>query len=436
MAQGVVLGAVTGLLVSGAGLAAVSLALPAPDAAEVDEPTAVVVPEEADGGSEVVADPAEPIQETVEPASPVTTTEVEVTAEAGPETVDDMSIVIAEPETEEPPTEIVVSPATDVADVDETTPDAPPDAPELTIVLPDTPEVEAEEAPTGGRFDAVPSLAADAPSAPEVSDGAPERMAEPEPLPTPTDTAEVAVDAPEQPSLPEGEDAALAAPPAGLAIEVGAVDFQPTARPAMGIVLLDDGDLPDARLVAGLPFPLSVAIDPLAPDAAERMAFWRAAGAEVALAGSLPRAATAQDAAQAIEAWRAAVPWAVAVVEPEPGTLQPDRAALAQLIDDLGESGHGLLVHSRGLNTTRDEAMRDGVPAGVIFRDIDGAGETPEIIRRFLDQAAFRASRNDGVILLGRTDPATIETIRDWSVGKRGQTIAIAPLSVMLPRDE
>ena len=428
MAQGVIAGAAVGLLVSGIGVAAVSLAVPVPS----DAPSEVVaVREGAEVGPEaplevIVADPVDVVTASPEPevqAEVATLPLVPDEAAENPPETEAESVTVLEVPIEtvsaEPPVEVVAA-------------EAIPDAPELTVVLPDLPEAEEDDTPEGGRFEvAIPALAAQPPDAPDTPSGLPDPMEVPEPLPE-ADPPEVAVDAPEEPDL-----AQLAPePPEGPAIEVGAIDFAPTARPMLGIVLLDTGDLPELRLVSGLPFPISVVIDPLVPDAAERMAFWRGVGAEVALSGALPGGATAQDAAQAIEAWRQAVPWAVAAVEADPGALGAGRGTQAQLLDDLAESGHGLLVHSRGLNTARDDAVRAGVPAGVIFRDIDGAGETPAIIRRFLDQAAFRASRNDGVILLGRTDPETIETIRDWSVGKRGQTVAIAPLSVMLPRDQ
>ena len=436
MGRGILTGTALGALVSAGALAGLSLSM-----------------------SEVGPGPVPVAQTEVAATAPVA---VEETRSAVPGTQNDPVLIPIEPAlTEEAPqaapgadpvpaprAEAAPEPAALVAPVAE--------AGTVTLTVP----VEPVEVPAGLS---PPEAPAGADAAPAAQDGPPESAgtalaALPEGASEPPEARRIPVrpvapeapaEAPEAVEAPEGTDAApedvaeaeapTTAPaeplPEGPAIEVAAIPHAPSARPALGIVLTDGGELPPEELVSNLPYPLTVVVDASAPDAAERMAFWRGVGAEVALSGTLPAGAAPQDAATAVEAWRRAVPWSVAVVEGVPGALQSDRDVLGQVVTELAESGHGLLVHSRGLNSARTEALKAGVPAGVIFREIDGAGETPVIMRRFLDQAAFRASRNEGVILMGRAVPETIETIRDWSLEGRGRTVAISPLSAMLPRE-
>ena len=65
----------------------------------------------------------------------------------------------------------------------------------------------------------------------------------------------------------------------------------------------------------------------------------------------------------------------------------------------LRDGGYGLITQANGLDTVQKLALRDGVPAAVVFRDFDGAGQTPTVMRRFLDQAAFRAGQGAKIFL-------------------------------------
>ena len=80
-------------------------------------------------------------------------------------------------------------------------------------------------------------------------------------------------------------------------------------------------------------------------------------------------------------------------------------------------------------------AARKGVPSAVVFRDFDGAGQTPDTIRRFLDQAAFRADQEGVVIMLGRVRPETISALLVWGLQDRASRVALSPLSAALLRD-
>ena len=103
-----------------------------------------------------------------------------------------------------------------------------------------------------------------------------------------------------------------------------------------------------------------------------------------------------------------------------------------QLATNLAESGHGLVSFPAGLNTGHKSALKLDVPAGLVFLDLDGDGQESPVIRRFLDNAAFRARNEEGVIVIARTRPETLQALLEWSLGNRAQTVTLAPISAVL----
>lgn len=206
----------------------------------------------------------------------------------------------------------------------------------------------------------------------------------------------------------------------------------PEDRPLMSIVLIDDAESIGAEALADFPYPLTFAIDPALPDAAERMARHRAAGFEVVVLADLPAAASPQDAEVALAVWRGTLPEAVAILEGTGTGLQGNRALSDQVTAIAQDSGLGLVTQANGLNTVQKLAVRAGVPSAVVFRDFDGAGQTPVVMRRFLDQAAFRAGQEGAVIMLGRVRPETISALLLWGLQDRAERVALAPVSAVL----
>ena len=206
-------------------------------------------------------------------------------------------------------------------------------------------------------------------------------------------------------------------------------------RPLMSILLMDDPDSVGAEALAEFPYPISFAIDPSDPQAADKMARHRAAGFEVVMMANFPPAATPQDAETAFEVWTGIVPQTVAILEGTGTAFQGNRALSDQITEIALAEGRGLILHSNGLNTAQKLAARAGVPAWVVFRDFDGAGQTPTVMRRFLDQAAFRAGQEGGVIMLGRVRPDTISALILWGLQDRAQRVALAPVSAVLTQE-
>ena len=240
---------------------------------------------------------------------------------------------------------------------------------------------------------------------------------------------------------PEAEDVVEAEPEAeaemaeteGPAIVVFGTEFiNPAGNPLMSLVLVQEGTVLEAADIQALPAEIAFAVDAAESGSGGSAAAYRAEGREVVMIPALPEGATPQDVEQALRVNFEMIPEAVAIMDVSGTSFQSDRAAVEQVVDVVADSGHGLITFPRGLNTAHQSASRAGVPAGLIFRRLDGGGETVEQIRRTLDRAAFRARNDEAVILVGTTAPDTLVAIMEWAAGNRARSVTLAPISAAL----
>nr|WP_275116132.1 divergent polysaccharide deacetylase family protein [Aliiroseovarius subalbicans] len=193
-------------------------------------------------------------------------------------------------------------------------------------------------------------------------------------------------------------------------------------------------DAPAARAALGdlknLPFPISFVVDAGAADAAQAIAFYRAAGAEVVVALSLPDGATPTDAEVVLQAQEALFADAVATLFS--ASFQTAGATARQVAAVMQDGGHGLISIPQGLNTGHKSAVKEGVEAGLVFRELDNDGQSAAVIRRFMDNAAFKARQEPGVIMLGHARVETVQALIEWSLGNRAKSVALAPVSAVL----
>ena len=241
----------------------------------------------------------------------------------------------------------------------------------------------------------------------------------------------------DQADAPEAGEAQAAKPAEDMRppLEKHAAAFEnPEGKPLMSIVLIDDGMSPIAPdAVLDFPYPITLAVDASWTGAMQRSQAYRAAGLEVVAIADLPEAATARDTEVAMQAYLDAVPEAVAVMEAPGDGLQANREASGQMAEILLETGHGLVVFPDGLDTAQKLAAKAGVPSATVFRDFDSEGQDATVIRRFLDQAAFRAGQEEaGVIMVGRLRPDTISALLLWGLQDRASRVALAPVSAVL----
>ncbi|WP_430448434.1 divergent polysaccharide deacetylase family protein [Rhodophyticola sp.] len=373
------------------------------------------------------------------------------------------------------PDTLAASPVPDTAPAPRPTGTAALDLPQVQSPVPDTstPEVsdtsadplapppELQPAPLGlPQIDTDPgtptTMPAPAPELPEEpATGAPaagEETARAAPAPTVTPAPPASF----RPALPRIGDAADASEPqaaetaAGVpvpdpsegedprpAIEAYAAPFDPSeTRPLMAVILIDDPAFgSDRSVLLDFPFPVSFAIDPTAPGAAESAAAYRAAGFEVLiLAGMLPDGAAPSDVETALAGALDVLPETVALLDTDQNRVQGDRPVLDAVVAALADTGHGLVAYPRGLNAAEQSAVRAGVPAATLFRQIDSERERATVITRYLDRAAFAAGQEGRVIVVGHTYSDTVTALFSWALGDRSESVVMAPVSAVLTR--
>ncbi|MFY0645785.1 divergent polysaccharide deacetylase family protein [Sulfitobacter geojensis] len=212
-------------------------------------------------------------------------------------------------------------------------------------------------------------------------------------------------------------------------------------KPLMSIILIDDGSNPTSgapgiAALRSFPYTLSFAVDSALPDAAERVALYREEGFEVLAMVDLPQGALASDVETTLGVTLSQMREVVGVLEGTREGVQSTREVADQVTAILAQSGHGLVTQDKGLNTMPKLARKDGVPADPVFRDFDSAGQTATVIRRFLDQAAFKAGQEGAVVMLGRLRPDTISALLLWGLQDRAGKVALAPISAVLTRED
>ncbi|MGV6847226.1 MAG: divergent polysaccharide deacetylase family protein, partial [Marinibacterium sp.] len=232
----------------------------------------------------------------------------------------------------------------------------------------------------------------------------------------------------ETPPEPEIEQAPSEPP-----IVANAEPFEnPDDKPLMSIILIDEPGSIGAEALADFPYPLTFALDPTAPGAVEKMKAHRAVGFEVVAMVDFPPTAQPSDAEVSMSVWLDTINQAVAVLEGPNSGFQGNRPVADQVTEIVAQEGYGLITLDNGLNTVQKLAARRGVPSTVVFRDFDGAGQTPTVMRRFLDQAAFRAGQRGAVVMLGRVRPDTVSALLLWGLQDRANRVALAPISAIL----
>ena len=444
VANGVFSGVVWGALVAVAGAGGLSLAYPDYKPGGSSDAMQEAVVEEVSATEEVAETvvsetPAMDVDETTQPeAAPeevVEDIEEDVVSEEQPETP--MADVFAEdevfdPEAGEAELETAAVAETEQAEPETVGADTVEAEPEPEVSGAKTPVAEVEIEPETAAEETVENANA----AESITDKI--IVALPKPVGTVGDLApEVTTN--RLPSLAteevETEDSpsTVASPPFERFASTAPIEND---KPHMSIVLIDTGDSSlGVEALDSFPYPLTFAVDPSIPNAVERMQVYRDKGFEVLALIDLPLGATASDVEVAMSAYLAAVPEAVGILEGVETGVQTSREMADQLTQIILDSGHGMLLQKSGLNTARKLAEREGIPAATVFRDFDGNGQSASVMRRFLDQAAFRAAQEGGVVMMGRLQAETISALLIWGLADRASRVALVPVSAVLKQD-
>lgn len=302
----------------------------------------------------------------------------------------------------------------------------PPVFPEIAPgARPDTPpELQdpdpAQSPPDRPRVGLTPDPGVEISRLPRIGDDAP--VEDPGPAPAAPDDRQAAADS----------DSDVTPLPA---VRRHAAAFEnPEDRPLFAIILLDDGIArADQERLARLPFPVTIAVDPLHADASERGALYRAEGKEVLmLASAIPQGATASDLEVTFQSHFRALPEAVGVLDRPEGGFQNNRLLAEQVITILAEDGYGLVTFDRGMNAAEQVARSAGLGAARVFRILDAENEQAATVRRYLDRAVFRAAQRGSVIVMGGSAEETLAGILEWRMEGRADAVALAPVSAVL----
>jgi len=421
------------------------------DTAQVQTPK-VMPPAEPEADLAATTDSAPTTSMTEASVSPAATEALPDSSmpEIAPQT--DVQIAEVTPPASQDAPETAATDETDQADVPKTM-DAPSETPDVQpaalpqIIAPDAPQIPQQEA----------TLVVPTPVAPPATQTPEQTPAEtaPEPAAPATqgqfDTARVPVPkitnlAPNVktnrlPTIGGDSQAEVVEANQGIAPEsdkgallTHAMKFEnPDAKPMFSVVLIDDPAHPISdEVLSHLPFALSFAVDAVRDDAHMVAARYRKAGFEVLMLTNLPFGANATDVEVAFGAYARAIPEAVAVLDLGANGFLRGPSTATQIAGIMSDKGYGLITPSKGLNSAQKAAMREGVPAALVFRELDEDGEKPSVIRRYLDRAAFRAAQEGSVIMLGHTRADTIEALVTWALEDRAASVAIAPVSAVL----
>lgn len=198
----------------------------------------------------------------------------------------------------------------------------------------------------------------------------------------------------------------------------GARDTILAGRPVMSVIVIDQpGSNLGATALAGLPFPVSVAVDMRQKDARHRAHDYRSLGLEV-LALNPDTALNG--------AGFAPVPEAVALL-----VLGHNQGRADETLRMLAADGRGLVLTEED-SALAGAARKAGVPAATVSRDLDGEGQGTRAIGRFLDQAAFSAGQDGAALLMVRLRPETLAALDLWAMSERAEAVQLRSVSALL----
>ena len=102
------------------------------------------------------------------------------------------------------------------------------------------------------------------------------------------------------------------------------------------------------------------------------------------------------------------------------------------MIRIAGSEGQGLIGWSRGLDPLEATVRRGGKPVAMVYRALDAEAEKSLVIRRYLDRAAFKASQDGSVVMVGHSRPETVTALFEWARSAKSAQVALAPVSAVL----
>jgi polysaccharide deacetylase 2 family uncharacterized protein YibQ len=230
-------------------------------------------------------------------------------------------------------------------------------------------------------------------------------------------------------TTPSAEAEAATSPP-GPALVENATPFRgPRQAPLLAVVLVgeDVGALTAERLSL-IPMPLTVAIPPELPGAAEIGAAARANGHEVLADLSPTEGSEAGDAVDRV----AALDMAVGATATE---LPADAGELEAVLTEMGRHGLAWVGHDASVGTPAGRIAHElGVAYTEGDRSVDGDEGLDELYRA-IDAAAAQALRRGTSVLFLEAGEPTLQALVQWGLLQPGDNpVWFAPISAVIER--
>jgi polysaccharide deacetylase 2 family uncharacterized protein YibQ len=208
--------------------------------------------------------------------------------------------------------------------------------------------------------------------------------------------------------------------------------------PILSIILIDVGatGVPQAEMLKQS-LPLTFAVNGARSDAGFVTADYRDAGFEVValLNGTeVTELASGEQAAALVRATLNNIPDAVAFVDDPAASLQKNRRLFSAVLEDVAETGHGVLGYKGGLSSMGQAALDMGLPHGLINRYLDAELTDSNSIGRAIDRATIDAAKDGAAILLATASPEVLKGITDWSNSNGSAKVTLVSVSSAIKR--
>lgn len=210
----------------------------------------------------------------------------------------------------------------------------------------------------------------------------------------------------------------------------------PDGKPLLAVVILDKGVSAgglDAAALAGMPFAVTIAIDPEREDATAVEATYRIAGDEVAMMVSkLPEGATPSDLEVIYQSYAQALPESMALIAAPDSEALSNSMTAQHFASLLKSDGRGLITYSKGLNAAKHAAEKSGVPQAEVGKLFGQTEDNSGTFGRELDRAAFDAGREGVAVVAIPSTPEAITALMAWAAGSSASGVALAPVSAVM----